>query len=108
MAAVGKVLKMQGLGVRVASAEASVADAQARLGKRAGVMRYRSAVERVCNHHVIYRGMQCRRKGNGRHQTSAKYCAALCPKIVTPYPRRREINCPDHVAAFKVERRPKG
>jgi hypothetical protein len=38
MAAVGNVLKMQDLGVRVASTEASVADAQARLRKRAGVM----------------------------------------------------------------------
>jgi hypothetical protein len=38
MAAVGNVLKMQDLGARVASSEASVADAQARLRNRAGVM----------------------------------------------------------------------
>jgi hypothetical protein len=38
MAAVGNVLKMQDLGVRVASTEASVGDAQARLRNRAGVM----------------------------------------------------------------------
>jgi hypothetical protein len=40
MAAVGNVLKVQDLGVRVASTEASVADTQARLRNRAGVMGY--------------------------------------------------------------------
>lgn len=45
--------------------------------------------------------MQGRRKASARHQTSAKCCAARCPKIVTP--RRRETNRPDHVEACKVE-----
>jgi hypothetical protein len=98
MAAVGdgpndhhsRKLGMQELGVRVAPTEAPEP------GRRD---RMRSAAK-CC------RGMQGRRKGNARHQTSAKSCAALCPKIVTPYARRRETNRSDHVAACKVGRTP--
>jgi hypothetical protein len=94
MAAIGNVLEMLG--------RIHIADAQARLTNQAGAG-CGSAVKRACHHrHLICRGMNSRRKGNGPHQSSAKYCTTRCPKIVTPYIRRREINRPDHVAAFKV------
>ena len=98
-------IEMQDLGVPRSSTEAISCKCRSKTqepGRRDGT---RSVVKRACNtHHVICRRMQSRRKDNGRHQTSAKYCAALCPKIVTPYPRRREINRPDHVAAFPPNR----
>jgi hypothetical protein len=64
----------------------------------------RFAVKRACNHHQGFVG-EC--------TAAAKVTADIKPaqniallgaeKIVAPYPRRREINRPDHVAAFKVE-----
>jgi hypothetical protein len=108
MAAVGdgptdqhsRALKVQELGVRVATTEASACGCRSKAPEPGRRDRMRSAATCVC------RGMQGRRKGTTRHQTSAKCCAALCPKIVTPYARRRETNCSDHVAACKAGRTP--